>query len=109
MKTGINNPDMIDLITHNATDEEYVLIISEPRNWNGSDAEQELLLKKLNNYLHFALNGQLERSYLDSAGKSVKIQIDCASIPPASIDRLITQAQALMVQHNIKLTINLLE
>jgi len=108
MSTGIEYLKTIDLITYDPTQDEYVLIIAE-RVWGESGTEQELLLQKLNNYLHFVLDGQLERTHPQTSGKRIRIQIDCSTKLPSSIKKLINQAQELMAKHDIKVKINLLK
>lgn len=108
MQTTLNNPGQLDLVTFDSTGGEYVLVISAMGDWDDSDEEQALLLQKINNYLNFVLDGGLAEQFPHSEGKPVRIQIDCASRPLLNVDRVITQAQALLSQQGIRLCVNLI-
>ncbi|WP_408580373.1 DUF6572 domain-containing protein [Burkholderia ubonensis] len=56
----------------------------------------------MNNYLNFVLYGELAEHFPQSKGKPVRIQIDSASSPPPNADRVITQAQAMLLQQGIR-------
>jgi hypothetical protein len=72
---GVQNPNVIDLITHDSTTDQYALIMIEHRPWASADQLIELQTK-INYYLDFILDGQMERKYPESAGKQVRVQLD---------------------------------
>lgn len=108
MQTSLKNTDKLDLVTLDAAGEEYVLIISAMSDWDNSEEEQGLLLQKINNYLNFVIDGGLAEHYPQSKGKPIRVQIDSASKLPPNADRIVTQAQALLSQHGVRLCINLI-
>jgi hypothetical protein len=108
MQTSLEQPEKIDLITFDQATSEYVLIVSATETWEDSDEEQVQLLQKINNYMTFVIDGQLSLHYPQTKGKAIRIQIDSATTIPPNINKLLTQAQKLLLQHDIKLCVNLL-
>ena len=76
--------------------------------WDDSEEEQALLLQKINNYLHFVIDGGLSQHYPQTKGKRTRIQIDSAAELPPNANRIVKQAQALLLQHGIRLCVNLI-
>lgn len=108
MQTNLKNPEKLDVVTFDSASEEYVLIISAMDDWDDSEEEQALLLQKINNYLNFVIDGGLSEHFPQSKGKPRRIQIDSAAALPPNADRIVTQAQALLLQHGVRLCINLI-
>lgn len=106
MQTNLKNPEKLDLVTFDAASEEYVLIISAMDDWDDSEEEQALLLQKINNYLNFAIDGGLALHYPQTKGKPIRIQIDSASALPPNANQIVTQAQALLLSHDVRLCVN---
>ncbi|HTS87274.1 MAG TPA: DUF6572 domain-containing protein [Gemmatimonadales bacterium] len=79
--SGIPNPHVIDLVTHDRRADEYVLIMVEDRAWDGSPARLIELEAKTNAYLSYALDGQMAAQYPQSRGRPVRIQLDCRAAP----------------------------
>ncbi len=108
MQNNLKNPEKLDLVTFDSASGEYVLIISAIDGWDDSEEEQALLLQKINNYLNFVIDGGLSEHFPQSKGKPMKIQIDSAEALPQNADRIVTQAQALLLQHGVRLCVNLI-
>jgi hypothetical protein len=108
MQTDLRNPEKLDLVTFDSTGGEYALIISAMGDWDDSEEEQALLLQKINNYLNFVIDGGLSEHFPQSKGKPIRIQIDSAAKLPPNADRIVTQAQALLLQHGVRLCVNLI-
>jgi len=110
MQPTLKNSDKLDLVTFDPADGEYVLIISAMGDggWDDSEEEQTLLLQKINSYLNFAISGGLTKHYPQSKGNPIRIQIDSASKLPPNVDRIVMQAQALLLRHGIRLCVNLI-
>jgi len=108
MQTTLNNPDQLDLVTFDSANGEYILVISAMGEWDDSEEENALLLKKINNYLNFVFDGGLAEQFPQTNAKSTRIQIDSISPPPLNAERVITQAQALLLQQGIRLCVNLI-
>jgi len=108
MQATLKTPEKVDIITFDPGSEEYVLIISAMNDWDDSEEEQALLLKKINNYLTFVIDGGLSDHFPQSRGKPIRIQIDSAMALPPNADRIVTQAQALLLRHDLRLSVNLI-
>ncbi len=108
MYDGFSAPDTIDLITHEPNDV-FVLIIVHSGEWVGSRQEEDALLVKINDYLHFVLNGEFHMRYPQAIGKEVRVQVDTGSDPPLEITNLVQQADAKLMERNIRIQINLLK
>ena len=81
MQRGVENPEIIDLITPDKKTGEIVLLIIEQRPW-GSDPNQLAQFdEKLNRYLAYLLDGFLVKQYPQYEGKPTRIQIDAADKP----------------------------
>ena len=79
--SGVDDPSKIDLVTFDPARDEYVLVLREPRPWDGSEERARELITKVENYRFFVSSGQLAGNYPDSAGKAVRIQLDCDDVP----------------------------
>lgn len=104
---GVRDPRLIDLITYDPKSGEYVLIMTENREWDGSADRVLELQEKLNNYLSFALDGQMARQYPESVGKPLRLQLDCLSIPDPETSRLIEMVREKLRADGIRLVVNL--
>ena len=81
MQRGVQNPEIIDLITLDSKEGEVILLILEDRPW-GSDSKQLMQFdEKLNRYLAYVLDGFLVKEYPQYQGVPVRIQIDCVDEP----------------------------
>lgn len=105
---GIENPRVVDLVTYDARTGEYVLIMTEERQWDGSADRVLQLQQKINNYLSFALDGQMAREYPESAGKPVRLQLDCIAEPDADSARSIELVSERLKLDGIDLVVNLI-
>ena len=76
--------DVIDLVTITSDGKAIQLWIVQDEPWSGSEDQVVSLQDKINNYLSFALDGQLQESYPDAAGRSWRIVVHCQSGPPDS-------------------------
>jgi hypothetical protein len=75
-RTGV-----IDIIAHDPKTNEVVLVMNEPNDWNGSDEQLFSLQERLNAYVSFMLDGEMESGHPDFAGKPARIEVRCAYMP----------------------------
>jgi hypothetical protein len=108
MSSGIENSSVVDLVTHDPGTDEYVVIMIESRPWSNSPQRLDQLLAKINTYVHFIENGDLYRHFPQAEGKPVRIQLDCNAPPAGESDKLITQAQQLLLQRGIDFSVNVI-
>ena len=101
----IEDAETVDLIAEDPGHGQVALIMVETRPWEGSEQQVDQLLAKLNNYVAFALDGELLEKVPDVAGKSLRIQLDCESAPPAD---LVETIRAGLEQHNIGFSVNVI-
>ncbi|SRR5216683_694158 len=105
---GIQDTSVIDLVTHNAESGEYALIMTETRTWSDSPEQLSQLREKINNYAMFVIDEGLTRAYPHSAGKPVRIQLDCASPPSAQAAEMIELARQHLAEYKIRFAVNVL-
>lgn len=91
LKNGIQNPAVIDLVAHDPQSDEVVLGMYEERNWDGSDDRLMELEEKLNTYLSFALDGEMEETYPQFKGKRIRVQLNCFFPPDTKTFQFIDQ------------------
>jgi hypothetical protein len=80
---GVQNPNVIDLISLDAEANQVVLLMLERRPWGTVPDQLEQLDEKYNSYVSYVLDGHLVKQYPQYADKAVRIQLDCASPPGA--------------------------
>ena len=79
--SGIANPAVIDVFGVDAATGEVLLIMNEPRPWNGGDEQLHELQEKFNTYASFILDGEMTSAHPELAGKPVRIQLRCIEMP----------------------------
>lgn len=106
--SGERNPGTVDLVTYDSKSGEYVLIMTEDREWDGSADRVVELQEKLNNYLSFALDGQMARQYPESVGKPLRLQLDCVRLPDPDTSRFIEIVREKLRPDGIRFVVNLI-
>lgn len=106
MASGVHNPNVVDLVTHDPSTDEYVIIMVEDRPWSDSSEYLDQLLAKINAYVHFVEDGGLSRQFPLAEGKPVRIQLDCSAPPTGKPAKLISEAQQLLLQRGITFATN---
>ena len=74
---------MIDLFAHDTTTDEVLLVMNEPRAWDGSDERLHELQERFNAYVSFLLDGELAESNPELAEKHARIELRCDHMPDA--------------------------
>lgn len=75
MSAGVEHPTIIDAVAEDPSGQSFVLFIFETREWEGSQERLAQLQAKINNYLSFILDGQMERMYPKSKNKKRRIEV----------------------------------
>lgn len=65
----------IDIVAHDTETDEALLVMVEYRDWSKDPNILDDLQEKLDGYLSYALDGQLQEDYPHLAGKKVHIQL----------------------------------
>jgi hypothetical protein len=105
---GVQNPTIIDLVTYDSKSGEFALIMTETRPWDGSADRVLELQEKINNYLAFALDGQLERQHPGSVGKPIRLQLDCVGPPDPETGHFINLVREKLRGEGIRFVVNVL-
>jgi hypothetical protein len=103
---GIHDTTVIDLVTHDASTDEYALIMTEARPWTDSPEQLSQLREKINNYAMFAIDEGMTRTYPQAAGKPLRIQLDCADLPSAEASAIIDLARRRLADYKIRFSVN---
>jgi hypothetical protein len=81
--SGVENPAMIDLVAHDPSTDELVLILRETRPWDATDRRLFQLQEKLNSYLSFLFDGECAEAYPELVQKQCRFQLECLELPDA--------------------------
>jgi hypothetical protein len=71
----------IDVIGHDSTTDETVLVMNQSTRWDGSNEQLHALQERFNAYASFLLDGELAESHPELAGKKMRIDVRCAHMP----------------------------
>ena len=104
---GIENPRGLDALAVDGETGEAVLIMVEPRAWDGTEERIFQLQEKVNAYLSFALDGEMTDAFPHLVGKPVRLQLDCAVPPDASVEQFITAVREHIALQDMKFAVRL--
>jgi len=80
-QTGIANPEIIDLFGVDQKTSEVLLVMNEPRPWDGSHEQLHEMQEKFNAYASFILDGEMTEAHPELAGRTARIQLRCQHMP----------------------------
>jgi len=103
---GIQDPNTIDLITHDNRTDEFAVIMCESRPWGTDPAQIDQLIAKINSYAAYVLDEGFLVTHPEVSGKSIRIQIDCVDTPDPEAAQVIEQASRLLAEYGIALLVN---
>ncbi len=86
---GVDNSQIVDLVA-TAPDGSLLLVMVEHRPWDGSDERLQQLQDKVNAYLAFALDGELEREFPGHTAAGLSLLLRCIEPPDAMVRGLVT-------------------
>lgn len=78
---GVEQTGVIDLYGYDGKREQVVLVMHEPRPWDGSDLRLHELQEKFNAYVSFLLDGEMSAAHPELAGKPARIELRCDHMP----------------------------
>ncbi len=102
---GIEHAGVIDALTTDPATGEVTLLMVEPRPWDGSELQLFQLQEKLNAYLSFVLDGEMEEAYPALVGKPLRIQLDCVTTPDAMTRSLLKMVRDQIAFQGIDLQV----
>lgn len=103
---GVENPAVLDALARDPETGELVLVMLEPRQWNGGETQLMQLQEKLNAYLSFALDGEMAEQLPQFAGSKVRIQLACAEPPPEPVVELLGKVREQIAFQGIGLEVS---
>src|SRR5213080_5293514 len=80
-RTGIANPEIIDLFGVDQKTSEVLLVMHEPRPWDGSHEQLHEMQEKFNAYASFILDGEMTEAHPELGGRIARIQLRCQHMP----------------------------
>lgn len=108
MPSGVEHPQVIDLVTHDPSTDEYALIMVEQRPWNSCPEQPRQLVEKICNYLRFVTSGQFFDLYPQASGRPLRFQLDCFSPPAGQITAVIEETSDKLTGHGVRFIVNIL-
>ncbi|MGH3878767.1 MAG: DUF6572 domain-containing protein [Actinophytocola sp.] len=103
--SGIADATTIDLVAQDAAGE-YMVVMVEDRPWDAGPVQQLQLRDKINLYADFINSGDLVREYPETAGKPVRIHLDCVEEPTGDIATVVEYAAGQLRELGIDFTVN---
>jgi len=104
---GVENPRGLDALAFDGETGEAVLIMVEPRPWDGSEQRLFQLQEKVNAYLSFALDGEMTDAFPHLAGKPVRLQLDCAAAPDSMTEHFISAVREHIALQDMKFAVRI--
>lgn len=80
-QTGIANPGVIDMLGVDQKTGEVLLVMNEPRSWDGGHEQLHELQEKFNAYASFILDGEMTEAHPELARRTARIQLRCDQMP----------------------------
>jgi hypothetical protein len=107
--SGVEDTDVIDLVTHDSSKDEFVLIMIETRPWDDSPVKLAQLREKIRNYVSFAREGGLTGMYPAATSKPVRLQLACTTSPTGEALEIVKLTAEQLMRHDIRFVINVME
>jgi hypothetical protein len=80
-RIGIANPEIIDLFGVDQKTGEVLLVMNEPRPWDGSHEQLHEMQEKFNAYASFILDGEMTEAHPELVGRTSRIELRCQHMP----------------------------
>jgi hypothetical protein len=80
-RIGIANPEIIDLFGVDQKTSEVLLVMNEPRPWDGGHEQLHEMQEKFNAYASFILDGEMTEAHPELAGRTARIELRCRHMP----------------------------
>ncbi len=104
---GVENPRSLDALADDHETGEAVLIMVEPRAWDGSEERLFQLQEKVNAYLSFALDGEMTDAFPHLAGRPLRLQLDSAVPPDPPAEAFIHRIREHIALQGIKFAVRI--
>jgi hypothetical protein len=100
---GVENPQVLDLITTDAASGDVLLVMIERRPWGAHPQQLKQIEEKINRYMAYALDGFLAEHHPQYEGRRVRLRLDCAEAPTGEAERFVAAAQHATRAHGLDL------
>ena len=101
-KAGIAHPTTLDLVTQSETEVRLVLVEESAL----SDEAAPALQEKMNNYLDYALSGELSKQYPGAGTKKAIIRVDLWARPSVFILEFLARYREAVAQYQIQVEVS---
>ena len=98
---GLEHAGVLDALAHDARTDKVVLAMYEVRPWTGAELQLFQLQEKLNSYVSFILDGELQENFPDFAAKSIEIQLRTLHDPDAKALEFINRVREQLALQQI--------
>jgi hypothetical protein len=96
---------VIDVIAHDPKTGEAVLVMNEPKEWDGSDEQLLSLQERFNAYVSFLLDGEMESGHPELASKPARIEVRCTHMPDSRALELLGLIHEQLAFQDIKMEV----
>ena len=98
---------VIDIVAHDPKTDEAVLVMNEPRPWDGDDSGARLheLQERFNAYVSFLLDGEFAEWNPKLAQKRARIEVRCAHMPDARAIELLGKIHDQLAHQEIRVEV----
>jgi len=97
---GVEQANVVDVVGQDASGR-YLVIMVESRTWGADNAQASQLKEKINAYVGFIMDGSLARSYPETAGQPVDIQLNCVEAPSGQFAAIVEHTAAWLLRFGI--------
>jgi len=101
----IEDADVIDAIARDEQSKTVVLLISDHLDWINVKTHLEKLIKKIDVYMQYVANGEINDRYPDYDNDPIELRIAFASPPPDEAKELLKKVQGRIVELVLPITI----
>ena len=100
-----NRTSVIDVVARDPKTGETVLVMNEPNEWDSSDEQLLSLQERFNAYVSFLLDGEMESSHPELAGKPARIEVRCTYMPDSRVLELLGLIHDQLAFQDIKMEV----
>jgi len=104
-QSGVATTGVIDMMAFDKVADEVLLVMREPREWNGGDEQLLQLQEKFNAYASFLLDGELVESHPELAGKKARIELECDFMPDERAIELLNRINDQLAFQDVKMEV----
>ncbi|MBX9742474.1 MAG: hypothetical protein K2W99_02900 [Chthoniobacterales bacterium] len=107
--SGLENPSVLDAFAHDTQHDLLILAMFEMRPWELGELQLFQLQEKLNAYLSFVLDGEMEETFPHLKGKPVRIELRTLQEPSTEALAFIERVQEQLAHQKISLEVVLID